>query len=179
MKVLVFSDVHGRVSSAKKLEQIVKNGDFDLLIGLGDFLYNGPRNGVPSDYEPMEVAKILLSFNLPHRYIKGNCDSRVDDMVLLETLLDYAEEDIDGHHYELYHGDPYSQDFLKKEKGNILLSGHTHIPLLKKEGDLVYLNPGSTSFPKGGYAPTYMTIEDNEAHLRLLEDGTIIDSLVL
>lgn len=179
MKILVFSDVHGRVDSAKKLQEIVKRGDFDLLLGLGDFLYNGPRNGVPGDYEPMEVAKILLTFEIPHHYVKGNCDSRVDDMVLYETLKDYIELDMDGHHYELYHGDDYSLSFLKKKPGNILVSGHTHIPVLKKENGLIYLNPGSTSFPKGGFPPTYMIIEDNVATLHRLEDEEVIASLNL
>lgn len=179
MKVLVFSDVHGRVSSAKKLDEIVRKGNFSLLLGLGDFLYNGPRNGVPEDYEPMEVSKILLGFNLPHIYVKGNCDSRVDDMVLYETLHDYRETDIDGHHYELYHGDDYSLAFLKKNEGNILVSGHTHIPVLKKEGGLTYLNPGSISFPKGGFPKTYMIIQDNIVTLYRLDDEVAIDSLIL
>ncbi|MCM8819091.1 MAG: metallophosphoesterase family protein, partial [Candidatus Omnitrophica bacterium] len=36
----------------------------------------------------------------------------------------------------------------KKWKINILISGHTHIPILKKIDEIIILNPGSPSLPK-------------------------------
>jgi predicted phosphodiesterase len=47
MRVLVVSDIHGRLLRAKRLLEIVKDYDPQKIIFLGDYLYNGPRNGVP------------------------------------------------------------------------------------------------------------------------------------
>ncbi|HBN00348.1 MAG TPA: phosphodiesterase, partial [Firmicutes bacterium] len=47
MKILIASDIHGRVQRMKMLEE--RNAEFhpDCIFLLGDYLYNGPRNGVP------------------------------------------------------------------------------------------------------------------------------------
>ena len=52
--------------------------------------------------------------------------------------------------------------FLKKYNGDVLISGHTHMPLAKEENGLWLINPGSTSWPRGGSKRSYavVTIDD-------------------
>ena len=80
-KALVFSDLHGRTKACAALLKAIERERPGLVIGLGDFLYNGPRNGVPGDYEPMECAKMLNGIGERKLFVRGNCDSRVDEMV--------------------------------------------------------------------------------------------------
>ena len=44
--------------------------------------------------------------------------------------------------------------------GDILLHGHTHVPVCREHEDYIYMNPGSVSIPKENSAHSYMTYED-------------------
>lgn len=56
----------------------------------------------------------------------------------------------------LTHGHLYHPDNLPPlNTDDVLVYGHTHIPVAEKRGDLYYFNPGSVSLPKGGYPASY------------------------
>ena len=58
------------------------------------------------------------------------------------------------------HGHVFTEDKPPQlTPGDILLTGHTHIPKCADHGDYVYLNPGSVSIPKAGSWHGYMTWE--------------------
>ena len=59
--------------------------------------------------------------------------------------------------------------FLKKYNGDVLISGHTHMPLAKKENGLWLINPGSTSWPRGGSKRSYavVTIDDKNVDVMI------------
>ena len=69
----------------------------------------------------------------------------------------YAPKDVifatHGHHYNME-----NPPMLKK--GDILLHGHTHVPVSEEFDGRIYLNPGSVSIPKNGSAHSYMMLED-------------------
>lgn len=177
MKILVASDIHGRVERMKLLEKQILAFNPDKIFLLGDFMYNGPRNGVPDDYEPMEVSKILNKYSSKIIGVRGNCDSRIDSSLLAFPLEDCPRFEYGGRYFDLYHGDEYSIVLLKAQDGDILCSGHTHVQVLEKKDNKIYLNPGSTSFPKGGNEPSYATIEDDLIAIRRLVDSTPIKEL--
>ena len=56
MKIVIASDLHGSAYYAKKIIDICFAEDADKLILLGDIYNHGPRNQLPKDYAPMEVA---------------------------------------------------------------------------------------------------------------------------
>lgn len=180
MRVLVVSDIHGRLLVARKLESLFDVYKPDRIILLGDYLYNGPRNGVPSDYDPMGVADILNKYAPIIIGVRGNCDSRID-----QTLLKFPmSEDsrvvyLNGFRCDLIHGDLVSSELLEVQRGDILLFGHTHVPMLKKNEGVVYFNPGSPSFPKNGNPPTYGVMEGPRLEIRRLEDGGTVAALDL
>lgn len=53
-----------------------------------------------------------------------------------------------------HHGAPPLQE------GDILVSGHTHIPVATKQEGIFLVNPGSVAIPKGGFPPSYCLYEE-------------------
>ena len=173
-KALVFSDLHGRMKACAALLKAVERERPGLVIGLGDFLYNGPRNGVPGDYEPMECAKMLNGIDERKLFVRGNCDSRVDEMVLSDPILDNAAIELFGRRCGLFHGDAPSYAGLGRSKIDLFMFGHSHVYLLEKKDFASFLNPGSVGFPKGGNPATYAILEKDGISIRSLLDGTIL-----
>ena len=94
--------------------------------------------------------------------MRGNCDTEVDQMVLpFPILADYAVIPVGHRLMYCTHGHHFNVSALPPmSKGDILLYGHTHVPLLDVTEDRVCLNPGSVSIPKEGSWHGYMTLED-------------------
>lgn len=59
MKYIFASDIHGSAFYCKKLLETFENLQAQRLVLLGDLLYHGPRNDLPMEYNPKEVAKLL------------------------------------------------------------------------------------------------------------------------
>lgn len=79
MKIGILSDTHGDIVQTKKALKILK--DCDYIIHCGDVLYHGPRNDLPKNYNPRDLAAYLSTLENIY-YIRGNCDSDVDEMVI-------------------------------------------------------------------------------------------------
>ena len=77
------------------------------------------------------------------------------------VLADYGFLLLEGRAVYLTHGHIINKAHpLPFKKGDILLHGHTHIPVCEDCGDFTYLNPGSVSIPKNGSAHSYMLYEN-------------------
>lgn len=46
------------------------------------------------------------------------------------------------------------------KKGDLLLHGHTHVPVCREHETYLCLNPGSVSIPKEGSAHSYLVYEN-------------------
>lgn len=166
MNLLVISDIHGRISSGRAISDIVKNDDIDHILCLGDFFNNGPRNEVPNDYNPKELVPIFLSFKDKMVAVQGNCDGRVDDMVLGLSLKLIKSVKIHNKVIYMTHGDVDGLYDFEPKNNEFLIKGHTHIPYMihSKMGG-IKLNPGSMSMPKGSLGRTFIEIRDDEIFL--------------
>ena len=59
------------------------------------------------------------------------------------------------------HGHVHNEEHLPMlKKGDILLHGHTHVPVMADRGDYIYMNPGSVSIPKEDSVHGYIVYED-------------------
>lgn len=174
MKLMIASDIHGSAFYCRKMIEAFKREGADRLLLLGDILYHGPRNNLPREYDPKEVIAMLNPIKKEILCVRGNCDTEVDQMVLeFPILADYCLLEIDGHTIFATHGHqfhPQNPPMLKD--GDILLSGHTHIPANRDMGTYTYMNPGSVSIPKEGSAHGYM-IYDKEFLWKDL-DGNVL-----
>ena len=130
MKLLIASDIHGDIDSAKQIISIFKNEGCDKLLLLGDILYHGPRNDLPLGYDPKSVITLLNENRNIILAVRGNCDTEVDQMVLdFPILSDYCCLYLDGLTVFATHGHKFNATTPPPlTKGDILLNGHTHIP---------------------------------------------------
>lgn len=162
MKWMIASDLHGSAYYCKKMVEAFEREGADRLLMLGDLLYHGPRNDLPRDYAPKEVIPMLNGLKNKLCCVRGNCEAEVDQMVLdLPVMADYCilpagEKLIYATHGHIYNG----KNPPPLAEGDILLHGHTHVPICKQTETFTYLNPGSVSIPKEGSCHSYMTLEN-------------------
>lgn len=171
MKLFIASDIHGSAKYCRAMLKAYERENADQLLLLGDILYHGPRNPLPDEYSPAEVARLLTPFKDKILCVRGNCDSEVDQMVLpFPVLSDYATVFIDGLRICLSHGHRAEPPMGKDD---IYLTGHTHVPLNTVEPDgYLHLNPGSVSLPKEESAHGYIVYEKKIFLFKTLEGET-------
>lgn len=174
MKLIIASDIHGSAFYCSKLIEAYKRENGDRLLLLGDILYHGPRNDLPEGYAPKEVIDILNGMKNEIFCVRGNCDTEVDQMVLsFPVLADYAIIPMKDRLIYATHGHVYNNANLPPlTEKDILLHGHTHVPVCERHGTHTYINPGSVSIPKENSAHSYMTF-DGETFLWKTLDGEI------
>ena len=137
MKLLIASDIHGDIESARILVEAFEREGCDKMLLLGDILYHGPRNDLPGRYAPKEVIALLNVYKEKILAVRGNCDTEVDQMVLeFPILADYALLALDGLSVYATHGHNYNTKTPPPmAEGDILLHGHTHVIRAEKVGN--------------------------------------------
>ena len=179
MRLFIASDIHGSAAAAETLVEHIEAFKPEHILLLGDVLYHGPRNGLPTSYDPKAVIAALNPLASRIVAVRGNCDAEVDQMVLdFDCMQSWRALDADGMRFVMTHGHLYEPDCLPPdcEKGDVLLSGHTHIKQLKRsDSGLICLNPGSPTFPKDGSA-SYATYCDGIFRLHTL-NGEMVSEL--
>ena len=149
MRILIVSDTH---KSHANLEiALERAGHIDLLIHLGDV------EGKEDYIETLVYCPVHI--------ISGNND-------FFSSLPREEEFFIGEHHIFITHGHGYfvgmGEERLKEEArdrgADIVMYGHTHMPALTIEPDLVTLNPGSIAYPRQlGRRPSYIMMRvDNK-----------------
>ena len=161
MKLMIASDLHGSAYYTQKLLEAHGRERPDKLLLLGDLLYHGPRNDLPRDYAPKKVIAMLNGLSHEIFCVRGNCEAEVDQMVLdFPVMADYCILFEQGRTIYVTHGHLFGEQNPPKLKaGDILLTGHTHVPACADHG-WWYLNPGSVSIPKQDSWHGYMTLEE-------------------
>ena len=162
MKWLIASDIHGSADFCRELINAYRREGADKMLLLGDILYHGPRNDLPKSYAPKQVIELLNAMAKDILCVRGNCDTEVDQMVLsFPILADYAIISEGKRMIFATHGHNFNNEKLPPlHNGDVLLHGHTHIPVCEEHEGYTYLNPGSVSIPKNGSKNSYMTLED-------------------
>lgn len=172
VKWLIASDLHGDCACTEALlEQFAASGASRLIL-LGDLLYHGPRNNLPSGYAPKRVIDLLNGVKEKLLCVRGNCDTEVDQMVLeFPILADYALLCADGLTFFATHGHRFHRNAMPPlTGGEILLHGHTHIPTAERlENSCFVVNPGSVSLPKGTSCNSYLLYENRHLSFRNLD----------
>ena len=182
VKWMIASDIHGDFECARLLVERYRASGAQKLILLGDILYHGPRNDLPSGYAPKKVIELLCPLSDELLCVRGNCDTEVDQMVLtFPVLADYAMLCADGLTVFATHGHNYNTDKRPPlGKGDVLLHGHTHVPAAQSFGnENWYVNPGSVSIPKENSPKSYIVYENRVFSYRNLDDGKEYKRLTL
>ena len=181
MQLFFASDLHGSLPATKQMLEKYQQSGAQYLILLGDILNHGPRNPVPEGYQPAAVAELLNDYSEQIIAVRGNCDSEVDQMLLNFPMLEsYAWILLEnGKRLFLTHGHLYNADNHPPLKaGDVIVHGHTHLPVAELHDSVFVYNPGSITFPKGGNVPSYGTFENNTFTVMDFSGG-VLKQLVL
>ena len=149
MKLIVISDIHGSLKYTKNAIEIFNREEGDYIVILGDILYHGPRNPLPEEYNPKEVAETLNQYSDKIIAVRGNCDSEVDQMLLnFPCMGDYSIVLYNNKRLFLTHGHIYNENNLPNiSEKDIMIHGHTHILGFNTEKGVTIINPGSILNP--------------------------------
>lgn len=151
-RILIVSDNHYNDDIACIVE---RHKDVDLRIHLGDSQYP-------------YTDKLLAPF---HYRICGNND--FDRRFIDETTITIQHCRMymtHGHRHDVYFGVDELVASAQRENATIALYGHTHIPFAECIDGVTVINPGSTSYPRGGLRRgTYaiLTIADGGHSLKI------------
>ncbi|KAB3530030.1 YfcE family phosphodiesterase [Alkaliphilus serpentinus] len=132
MKIGVIGDSHQVYQNIKAAMENLK--DVELIIHTGDH------------YE--DLVFIRRTYNIEAIGVKGNCDYTGEDEIITT---------INGRNFFICHGDHYNVKFnlfdlynkAKELRADVAIFGHTHIPFNRIEGNILFINPGSISYPRG------------------------------
>ena len=159
MKILIISDTHGRLENLYRVLEIEK--PVDNLLHLGDF--------------SRDQDEIRAAAECACAFVRGNCDWCCDER-------DTRDFGLFDHRIHMEHGHMLPDSFAgiaAKAAGlgaDIIMYGHTHMPLVHRQNGVYIVNPGSLSKPRqSDRRPSYiiMTIEDGqepEFEIRYLSD---------
>lgn len=181
MKLMFASDIHGSLPAAERVLDIFAKSDAQWLVLLGDLLYHGPRNALPEGYNPAGVAEVLNREAARVIAVRGNCDSEVDQMLLhFPITAPWQQILTERQRLFLTHGHLFGPDNLPAlAAGDVLVYGHTHIPVAEKRGEIFHFNPGSVSIPKGGFVASYGVLEGDYLQVLALNDQQVIAQVAI
>ncbi len=153
---LVFSDVHGSLDAMRRIRKAENYFHSERIISAGDLC--------PDPYDP-------IFFSIEGA--RGNCD-RFYEYGSLPFPPPVFTTEIYGRKVLVTHGHtPLDIPDLT----DVLITGHTHVPLLRKNGSLYTLNPGSASLPRSSLGPTFALFTPSRLAIFSLEDFSEIRSL--
>lgn len=149
-RIAVFSDTHNMFSRLPlALERI---GKVDMLFHLGDYAIDGERISA-------ELGDV------PFFAVRGNNDvssewprlriERVEDVWIMLV------------HGDAYHNLYHLINTARENRCAAVLFGHTHVPLLQADGELLVINPGSLSIPRRGSKPSCAVLEVEGADINV------------
>jgi uncharacterized protein len=181
MKIGIISDTHGNLAGWERAMEVAL-ADADLIIHCGDILYHGPKFRPAPGYDPLALSQAINACPVPVLIARGNADSDVDQLVIdVPIQQPYLFAQVEGLRVLATHGHLMPPDELlrlaARWRVDFVLTGHTHTPVIASHGDVVQINPGTTTYPLGqgslGIA-TCATIVDGRAEVYSLESGEVV-----
>lgn len=146
MKILVLSDSHGTM---QYMCDAVEKEHPDYVIHLGDHARDASE--LSSFYPRLPIASVC-----------GNCDRGADEPVTQVAVYDGVKIFFcHGHTYGVKSGVLRAVYAAREQGADILLFGHTHIPVCDASGEcgVLLLNPGACSQRNYYGKPSYGIIE--------------------
>ena len=161
MKIGIISDTHGDRLKMKKA--LIRLKGTDCLLHAGDLYrdvlwmqgrYHGSVTGVTGNSDPADSGPVLQMFEADN----------------LKIMLSH------GHIYHVQRSLTHLYYRALEKKANVVVFGHTHMPLIFNEG-LLMINPGSLSRPRTSHGPTYAVLETGlkpKVSIHSLDTGNLI-----
>ena len=165
-KFLVASDFHGSLIALQKTLDLFREHQADKLIILGDTFGT----------DAQEMVELLNGVANRLTIVKGNNDWYFEPENAKFTLFNETYENINGKIAYLSHGHKLNDMYLEGYGAKIVMIGHVHRPILQKNGEIIFMCPGSMARPRYGTDKCYALIDEKTIKI-LTEDGEIYDEL--
>lgn len=169
--VLITGDLHGSLPAFRAIiERSADEGAHHLIIA-GDLC---PGDDPRFSHLLGEAPKPFL--------VRGNCDSTYAfsqaGIIYPPRILQLSYE---GRTILLTHGDlSFDPLHFGLARGDIVISGHTHVPLLEFDGSgILYINGGSPALPRSRWGETYARVREGTASVHRVSDGSCCFSVAL
>ncbi|MFW5946746.1 MAG: metallophosphoesterase family protein [Candidatus Natronoplasma sp.] len=195
MKILLISDIHANYEA---LKEVLKEKSWDKIYCMGDIVDYGP-SPEKCIQELSDKADVVIRGNHDNAVATGadcGCSYEIKDLseevrsitkeLLSEESMEYLqdlpfeEEEDDFFFTHASKGDLYQYlkpDTPEKEFSvfsevdqDIVLLGHTHIPMDREINGKRFINPGSLGQPRDGdNRPSFAVMEDNDLFFKRLD----------
>lgn len=169
-RLIVTADVHGSYTTWLTLKSLLRPDD--TLVVAGDLF--DTRYGRPGrfDFQPEAIKEELANLGNPFFYVYGNCD--------VPTFFPGHAFELEFSHMEtkilLVHGHALVSRIPVGT--SMIIQGHTHIPKLEQQENLVLFNPGSLTSPRTKIH-TYGIMENKVASIIDIQNNRTLISLDL
>lgn len=185
-KIAIVADLHGKSAVLKKLMADVFPTVSEIW-WLGDLFYSYKKDEA-SITESSSVMSTLLAYkDKPSVYVMGNTDSmdgfgafaaKFEPETVVKKVI--GTDKIILTHGHLHETREALINLAKDNEAQIVISGHTHLPLLAIEDDILLVNPGSPAIPRDEEAtPTYILFNPENKQFQLIHfpTGKVLNEL--
>lgn len=152
MKIGVLSDTHDNVRSIAKAMEIFRLKNATMIIHCGDWV---------APFAVEAIGTLAYQRRIPVYGVLGNNLGDQEKIFERNSLLaapvhltkqEFLELPIQSKKLVVHHG--HNQALLSHLSGvgsyDFVLTGHTHLPAIKKHGATLVVNPGATCFVQNG-----------------------------
>ncbi len=162
----VIADTHGDLESWESALRLW--GEVDLIVHAGDVLKNWKSRPLLCAGGMKALAEAMNRSVVPVLIARGNMDGEEESLLKWPMIDPFLFLWWEGRLILVGHGADFSEI---REKGlacgaGLVITGHTHVGSLVREGRTLFLNPGSASLPTGR-DPASAAIVDKEG-IRIL-----------
>jgi putative phosphoesterase len=193
VRLCVVSDIHGNLHALEAVLADARGAGSDMLLVAGDLVHQGPRPA-----ETLDLLRSLDGDGLgPVRMIRGNTDRHLLEDTVPEqrrAAVEWTREQLGAERLGwlaglpadlsvgdrlVVHGSPRADDhgiwprtpleeFDSPRWASVLVCGHTHHAMHRREGARHVVNGGSVAWPlDGDPRPGYALLDDAEGDLRV------------
>ena len=168
-RLFVTADLHGSLGTWMTVQALMK--PHDQLVVAGDLFDTRYGSYSSPDFQPEAIRRDAKALKDRLHYVYGNCDvEKFYPGQGHELKFEFSGRTIFLHHGHKGPAIPGDAD--------LIIQGHTHLPVLDRVGGQIFLNPGSMIRPRN-QVPSYALVTPDHVALKELRTGKTMAKLPL
>ena len=153
-RILILSDTHWAETSHIPTFLTEEMSKSDAVIHCGDFV-------------SVNILDTFAGYSSLFA-VCGNCD----ETAVRRALPQERFFNLGGINIGLIHGDRKNFSYIyelktKFKEANLIIFGHSHVPVLERIENTIFFNPGSLTYPRGNSSPSFGVMEINDGHFEI------------